>query len=98
MIKKQESEKQVKVEIELRLGAARQSKKTKMQEKVEKEDQGMQKHAVKVVTERCKISQVMVIGFALEDWVDKCNLNNARRVASSVWVLVEVELVSARER
>ena len=45
----------------LRSGAARQRKKTKLKEKVEREDQVMLRHAVK----RSKSNQVMEIGFAL---------------------------------
>ena len=42
-------------------GAARHKEKTKMQEKVKRDDQGMKRHAVK----RCKTSQVMKIGFCV---------------------------------
>ena len=45
--------------------AARQKEKTKMQEKVERDDQGMKRHTVK----RCKTRQAMEIGFCIRIWL-----------------------------
>ena len=45
--------------------AARQKEKTKMQEKVERDDQGMKRHTAK----RCKTSQAMEIGFCIRIWL-----------------------------